>query len=300
MRNNFTEIISLEDSDLLSSHRRSKSSSQFNSPTNKNKKRFLIEKKSMNFTNAFERSDLNSNKLNRGNEIHEIESTSNVNTSHAMNDSHTFNERHLNYPKYKKVESCDNGTEYDNSIDFSLNSNKKIKNKLMNDNTDKYIRLKEKYHESQNAEQHWRSSYFNLLNDSLSYEETIKSLIEENRIHQEYIISLENRLDKLLASCNNITHNFHNSLFKNLNSFNNPSNENISNLFIKNYNEVLHDYKKQLEILAEEKDSLSTNLSITRHQQLQCTLKLEDAQTRLYNIERARMEDLKVLENLSK
>ena len=96
MQNNFSQIISLEDSDLLSSHRRSKSSSQFNSPTDKNKKRFLIEKKNMNFTNAFEKSSSNSNKLYRGKEIHEIESTSNVNTSQAINDSHTFNERHLN------------------------------------------------------------------------------------------------------------------------------------------------------------------------------------------------------------
>jgi hypothetical protein len=82
------------------------------------------------------------------------------------------------------------------------------------------------------------------------------------------------------------------------NNDNTKDTNNLSNLFMKNYNEVLNDYKKQLEILAEEKDNLSTNLSITRHQQLQTSMKIEALQTRVFNLEGARLEDMKILENL--
>jgi len=51
-----------------------------------------------------------------------------------------------------------------------------------------------------------------------------------------------------------------------------------------------------LEILSEEKESLNTNLSISRHQHLQTTMKIENLQTRLYNLEQARIEDMKNLE----
>jgi hypothetical protein len=277
MIDNFPEIISLEESDLLSSQRRSKSSTKSDKP----KKRFLIEKKSVELSN-----------LNKENiSIRDIQS----------NDSIICNSIKPIERKLKKNELAQYTEMDDNSLYFSVNSNR---NKIHStdkiiDNNDVYIQLKEKYQKSKKEAKHWRSSFFNLLNNSISYDDTIKSLLEENRIHQEYIINVENKIDKLLSSCNSITNNFHNSLFKTLNNLN-ISNENISNLFIKNYNEVLNDYKKQLEIIADEKENLSTNLSIARHQQLQCTIKLEESQTRLYNLERARLEDLKILESYAK
>lgn len=60
---------------------------------------------------------------------------------------------------------------------------------------------------------------------------------------------------------------------------------------MRNMNDVLNDYKRQLEILAEQKESLSTSLSISRHQQLQITMKLEVLQSRLYNLERSQLEE---------
>jgi hypothetical protein len=170
-----------------------------------------------------------------------------------------------------------------------------------------------------------RRSYFNLLKDSLTWEETIKNLMEENRIHQEYIISIENKLNKLLVSCNNITNSFHKSLnianlyasnqginlnynyntntnnsqaFNQFQSFRSGNNENISPNENLNFEQILNDYKKQLEILSDEKENLYTNLSISRHQQLQSSLKLENLQTRLFNIEQARLEDLKFFEKI--
>jgi len=81
----------------------------------------------------------------------------------------------------------------------------------MNTNAD-YEKLKMKYKECRSRERNWRNSYFDLLNESITFDETIKNLIEENRIHQEYIISLENKLSRVLITCNNITSNFHRSL----------------------------------------------------------------------------------------
>jgi len=162
----------------------------------------------------------------------------------------------------------------------------------------KHDKLKEKYHNIRRQEKNWRTSYFEILKESIEYDETLKNLIEENRIHQEYIISLENKINRLLKSCNRISENFHNNLIqiKNIEIIN-PIN-NISNTILKNYNDIVNDYKQQIDILAEEKENLSTNLSISRHQQLQFTLKLEQIQNRILFLEQARMEDIKILQNL--
>ncbi len=86
--------------------------------------------------------------------------------------------------------------------------------------------LEKKLEDCEKKEKKWRLLYFNLLNDSICFEETIKNLLEENRIHQEYIISLEVKLNKLLVTCNNITTNFHNSIRSM--SMQNMSNMNIN------------------------------------------------------------------------
>ena len=154
----------------------------------------------------------------------------------------------------------------------------------------KYNKLKEKYRISKRDANSWRESYFNLLSDSLIFDETIKTLYEENRIHQEYIINLENKINKILQSCNNITNNFHSNLNLNIDT----STTSLNNTYIKNFNEILNDYKKQLDILADEKDQLNTNLSVSRHQQLQTTMRLEELQDRIYRIEKARYDELKL------
>jgi hypothetical protein len=171
----------------------------------------------------------------------------------------------------------------------------------------KYDQLKEKYNKMRRQEKNWRSSYFDVLKESIHFDETLKNLIEENRIHQEYIISLENKLNRLLNSSNRITENFHNNIrqlkiidFTNPGTNVNINNNNISNTLLKNYNEIINDYKQQIEILAEEKENLSTNMSISRHQQLQNTLKLEEMQNRILFMEQARLEDIKILQNVKK
>lgn len=299
----FAEILSLEESEFdMLSHRRSKSSSHFNSPTNEGKnfkKYYLLEKKGESNINP---SNNDTSRL--------IEEKYNLTHTHTdtFNTLNTFNLSIHSHSKKNNNLTPITNTNMTTTIDLST----KYKNL-----EEKYNKLKEKYHLMKSAEKNWRNSYFTLLKDSFPFEETIKNLLEENRIHQEYIINLENKLNKLFATCSNITNNFHNSMSKNLPmlqslsainseiSMENPvinfnsnsnTNANIYQSFMKNYSEVMSDYKKQLEILAEEKDSLSTNLSISRHQQLQCSLKLENLQTRVVNLEQARMEDLKVIE----
>jgi hypothetical protein len=352
MRHNFQEIYSLEDSDVLS-HKRSKSSTHNTPPR---EKRFLL--KHPNFTkNSFEQNEYefqqeqeieSERKLNIRQEIQEIDITQNTHNTKSSKNSH-YPIQQINKDKYLNIQTFstmkDNKltghsqevqTDYDNSLEFSLNSvrvgNKFDKNETWTkSDAQKFYKLKEKYkvmkaklEVTQNAEKNWRTSYFNLLKDSLNWEETIKNLMEENRIHQEYIISLENKLNKLLVSCNNITNNFHKSLnlanlcgsnqglnynyntnnsqvMNQFQSFRSGYNENMSpNYENLNFEQILNDYKKQLEILAEEKENLNTNLSISRHQQLQCSIKLENLQTRLFNLEQARLEDLKILEKLKK
>ncbi len=128
------------------------------------------------------------------------------------------------------------------------------------------------------------------------FDDTIKNLIEENRIHQEYIINLEKKNQKIMSSCSNITSDFHNNLFFNLNNLNslviNNNNDSVNKLISKNFNELLNDYKKQLDLLSEEKDSLFSNLSLSRHQHLQMTLKMEEIQNRIFHLEKLRSDDL--------
>jgi len=173
----------------------------------------------------------------------------------------------------------------------------------------KYKKLKGLYRNEIEVSAHWKNSYFNLLRSSLTFDDTIKTLIEENRIHQEYIINLEKKNQKILLTCTNITNDFHNNLFFNLNNLNSLSlNSNINNnfntdslskLISKNFNELLNDYKKQLDLLAEEKDTLFSNLSLARHQHLQMTLKMEEIQNRIFNLEKLRSDDLVFLENIN-
>jgi hypothetical protein len=215
-------------------------------------------------------------------------------------------------PRVNNISQQREKENYDESID----SISQIKSKTKFSNFEespyqllenKFNNLKEKYNNVKKDASHWRNSYFNLLKDSICFDETIKNLYEENRIHLEFIISLENKINKLLVSCNNITNNFHQNIQKSINleninlpinTSNSGNNNSFNNSYIKNFNEVLNDYKKQLEILADEKDNLNTNLSISRHQQLQSSIKLEELQDRVYRIEQSRYDDLKALQNL--
>ena len=171
----------------------------------------------------------------------------------------------------------------------------------------KYKKLKQLYKGEIDACAHWKNSYFNLLRSSLSFDDTIKSLIEENRIHQEYIINLEKKNQKILSTCTNITNDFHNNLFFNLNNLNslkydnnNNNSDSLGKLISKNFNELLNDYKKQLDMLSEEKDTLSCNLSLARHQNLQMTLKMEEIQNRIFNLEKLRSDDIVFLDTNNK
>lgn len=202
------------------------------------------------------------------------------------------------------VENCTNNNNLNsNNYNEFFEEYKKLKSK--------YKKLKGLYRSEIDACAHWKNSYFNLLKSSLTFDDTIKTLIEENRIHQEYIINLEKKNQKILSTCTNITNDFHNNLFFNLNNLNslslnsnsnnnnnnNFNSESLSKLISKNFNELLNDYKKQLDVLAEEKDTLFSNLSLARHQHLQMTLKMEEIQNRIFNLEKLRSDDLVFLEN---
>jgi len=163
----------------------------------------------------------------------------------------------------------------------------------------KYKKLKLLYRNELEACLHWKNSYYNLLKNSLCFDDTIKTLIEENRIHQEYIINLEKKNQKLLQTCTNITNDFHNNFFFNMNNLtlgnnnsNNLNTDSLNKLISKNFNELLNDYKKQLDVLSEEKDTLFSNLSLARHQHLQMTLKTEEIQNRIFSLEKLRSDDL--------
>jgi hypothetical protein len=257
---------------------------------------------------------------NKYTEIQTLESSSSPRRSKSVNSSQNFYSPKVNTQYYlidrREPEEYDmkiSERQEEDTVNVSNikseTHNKSTKNKFTSfEETpyqyleNKFNNLKEKYNIIKKEAVHWRSSYFNLLKDSLVFDETIKTLYEENRIHLEYIISLENKLNKLLDSCNNITNNFHQNICKSINmgeiniqtNSSVTSNTSINNAYIKNFNEVLNDYKKQLEILADEKDNLNTNLSISRHQQLQYSLRLEELQDRLYRVEQARHEELKI------
>lgn len=310
-----SDIISIEES---SSHRRSRSLAYTpdSDESNKDRKYFLIPKAESNTNIA----SLNSRDENANEYVNKANDNENIN---SIDDSymtlHSFkNDNSLQYydPADKYVSSGNTNThthivkrERDNFSNKDLRESNDNSRKLQM----KYLKLKDKLLDKTREADNWRNSYFNLLKDSINFDECIKTLYEENRIHIEYIISLENKLNKLLVTCNNITNNFHNNLYKNMNlnnsndivntttnfnsNNNSNNNPNINQIFLKNYNEILNDYKRQLEILAEEKESLHTNLSIARHSQLQYAMRIEEMQTRIYTLEQSRIEDIKTIEN---
>lgn len=268
----------------------------------------------------------NFNYLRYGENISVRENSENISNKFKINN---INKQNVNF---------DSNSEFNSELNIN-NDNKNNKNKIVRDSTEnlftnissennndmlnsnnyneffeeyqklkkKYKKLKQLYKNEIDSCTHWKSSYFNLLKSSLSFDDTIKTLIEENRIHQEYIINLEKKNQKILTTCTNITNDFHNNLFFNLNSLysltninsnnsnnanNNNNSESLSKLISKNFNELLNDYKKQLDVLSEEKDTLFSNLSLARHQNLQMTLKMEEIQNRIFNLEKLRSDDL--------
>lgn len=137
----------------------------------------------------------------------------------------------------------------------------------------------------------WRGLFVNQVKESLEFETTIKCLYEENRLNQEYIISLEDRINKLLIRTNNITNNYHNNLkslhrlIQNIESTSNENNKilnNLDNIF--NQMNLIDDFKSQLEILSEEKENSNSNLALSRHQYLQASIKLDQFQKKIVDL----------------
>ncbi len=236
--------------------------------------------------------DKNKNKENNNNKNHEYSSDENLNININLNSDNENKNENYNNKNNRNKENKENKNEF-------------------NFLKEKYKRLKEENKKEKEISLHWKNSYYNLLKNSLMYDESIKSLIEENRIHQEYIINLEKKNNKVLISCTESLNNFHEILnnklnlafFKEINNdseFNNNNNVNnyseISNnntykILAQNFNEIIQDYKKQLNIFFDEKENLFRNLSLTRHQNLQMTLKLEEMQNRIYYIEKLNADD---------
>ena len=134
----------------------------------------------------------------------------------------------------------------------------------------------------------WRNLYVNQVKESLEYEETIKTLYEENKLNQEYIISLEDRLNNLLDKTNNITNNYHNnlkSLHKLIESLENNKNydNNFSSNFMTNL-KIVDDFHNQLIVVSEEKENIYSNLSLCRHQSLQLSIKVEEMQKKIVQL----------------
>lgn len=308
--------------------KREQSSNIQNSNSNYKKKLYLIDKnceKNEEFNLNLENSDLQNNNNNY--------------SKHIINDLDEYNqfntERHVQTQEENMPQSRTKQSHISSNSNL-INQNNYISNNTENNNIQifekhqilqqKYNTLKDKFKERCEVSEYWRRNYFNLLKDSLIFEETIMQLTEENRIHLEYIISLENKINKILQVTNNITNSFHQNLMNflrndnnsqgfNINTTNLMTNNNndlnhsnisnnknigLNNAYYKNFTETLNDYKKQLEILAEEKETLNTNLSISRHQQLQVNLKVEELQARVVNLEKARFQDLKILETEQK
>ena len=133
-----------------------------------------------------------------------------------------------------------------------------------------------------NNNQFWKEMFISSIKNAEVYEETIKNLFEENRINQEYIIILEERLSDVLNKTNRITNSFHNN-FKILQQSFSENNNNYNQELL----QTIEDYKLQLDILAEEKDNLSSNLSLSRHQNLQSSIKLEELQKTLIHLKKS-------------
>lgn len=129
----------------------------------------------------------------------------------------------------------------------------------------------------------WRNLYINNVKTSLNYEEIIKTMYEENRLQQEYIINLEKRLNDTLDKTNSITNNFHNnikSLHKMIKSI---DCDDKSNNFLEINLNLINDFKSQLEIISDEKENMNSNISLLRHQNLQQMSIIEDFQKRVVN-----------------
>lgn len=179
-------------------------------------------------------------------------------------------------------------------ISKDVNSEKLTRNHLSeaasinNNYTTFRVESKEEDIEQGDSSQFWKELYMNQIRDSLNYEETIKTLFEENRLNQEYIIGLESRLSSILNKSNNITNNFHNNLSALFRQFsmigNNSCAPDLSDL--KSYLSNAEDYKSQLDILAEEKDNLTANLSLSRHQYLQSIIKIDELQGTVVNLQK--------------
>lgn len=120
---------------------------------------------------------------------------------------------------------------------------------------------------STESELDYRKMYYDLLKDSLKYEDTIKQLFEENRIHQEYIISLEDKSSRILDRCTSMANAFHRNL-------KNPI-----------QTDILKEYKQQIDILSDEKENIKSILSLTRHQNLQNTIRIEEMQSRIISMQ---------------
>jgi hypothetical protein len=310
-------------------YKKREQSSNINSSNNNYKKKlYLIDK------NSEKNEEFNLNLENS-----EIQNNNNNYSKQIINDLDDYN--HFNTERQVQTQEENLPQSRTKQSHISSNSNLINQNNYISSNTEnnnnqifekhqmlqqKYNTLKEKFKERCEVSEYWRRNYFNLLKDSLTFEETIMQLTEENRIHLEYIISLENKINKILQVTNNITNSFHQNLMNflrndnasqgfNINTTNLMTNNNndlnhsnisnnknigLNNAYYKNFTETLNDYKKQLEILAEEKETLNTNLSISRHQQLQVNLKVEELQSRVVNLEKARFQDLKILETEQK
>ena len=292
LKNN--SIIGLEDSIISlanSSNNISKTIDQYNTSNIINKHKTL-EKNFIDSNYNYNVSEINNNKSNFDNSILKIQDNKSPNTIknsivnnkniNKLNDSKNDNKLNINY-KYVDTSLPENNN---NKNSISNNYDKSCISVLLNKNLDS-----EYYNENETIE-FWKNMCFSMIKDSIQYENTILNLFEENRIYQEYVVSLEDKISKILIKTNNITSDYH----KHLNYLNNIINE--LNQSIKNKDSItlelnrndiinqeiivlkntINDYKSQLDILAEEKETLTSNLSLSRHQCIQATIKLEEIQ----------------------
>lgn len=250
--------------------------------------RMLIHKKSN--SNSYSNND---NENNKTPEIDDVTYTY-QNPPNIESFSHTNSEdlkySQLSKDKLQVVKSNEINTFTKTTDELSINQlnydySRSPKIKIMQDNYEEYIKQEEEA-----SSEYWKKIALSLIEDSMQYEKTILTLFEENRIHQEYIISLEEKLSKLLIKTNNITTNYHqhltslHKLIKHMEEIEDKDDKeenedlNRKNTQITVLKNTIEDYKSQLNILAEEKDSLTANLSLARHQCLQSSIKMEEIQ----------------------
>lgn len=209
--NHFPQIDCLEDSQLLT-HRRSKS---LGINRNENKKRFLLKKKETENegeSKLFKKESYNLSEFQmESNKKIAFENLEKRQTINTLNSTNSLNYSKTDFEKQTKNEINTQFKTEESEPTKKFSRELKLHDQLMS-LKEKYRKLKENSEISIKREENWRKNYFCLLENSIQFEETIKNLIEENRIHQEYIISLENKLNKVLKNCSLITENFHNSL----------------------------------------------------------------------------------------